>query len=190
MASFLDSLMGIIGGQNPYSSGINTLGQLPSQYQNFFQPYISTGQQQLNPLSDQYSQLMQDPTAMMNQIGSTYQASPGYQYNVDQATQGAMNAGAASGQAGSPAVQEALAKQIAGLSSQDYNQYMNQALGQYGTGLQGSQQLAGMGLQAGSTDAQLMQQAAMQQALMQALGQASQSSSLGNLLGGITGMFT
>jgi len=185
--AWYDAFMNAMGMGNLGQPSQQTLGQVPGMVGGYLDPYSQEGQAQLDPLSQQYSQLMQDPTAMMSQIGQGFQASPGYQYNVDQATQGAMQAGAASGQAGSPAVQQALAGQISGLASQDYDTYMNQALGQYDTGLQGAQGLAGMGLQAGSTAAGLDAQNAQQQAMMQMMSQMQNAQSAGGLLGGITG---
>jgi hypothetical protein len=124
------------------------LEKIPGAIQPYYQPYMDAGTKALGTLQDQYDMLLNDPTIMMNKIGASYTASPGYQYNVDQATNAANNSAAAGGYVGSPAEQENLAKQISGIASQDYNTYMNQALGQYGIGLQGTQGLNQMGYNA------------------------------------------
>lgn len=172
---------------NMLSGGSTPGQQFVTQY---LDPYTQAGQDALPELQQQFMQLLQDPTAMMKQIGAGFQASPGYQYNVDQATQAAMQSGAASGMAGSPAVQEALAKNISGLASQDYNQYMQQALGQYGMGLQGEGSLASMGLQAGSAATQALMQGLMAQMQQQAAEKASSQGLLGGLAGAGTSLLT
>lgn len=160
--------------KDPSKKAMPYLEQIPGATAPYYSPYISRGQTAFYQMSDeanklkqglpelqkqygslagmgpevqnQYLQLMKDPTAMMNQIGAGYQASPGYQYQVDQATNAANRAGAAGGMLGSPEEQAYLAKDVSGLANQDYYNYLNQALGQYGIGLQGSTNLYGLGL--------------------------------------------
>jgi len=125
-------------GQNPSGQYQNLLGNNPSgQYQGLL------GQ---NP-SSQYEELTNNPQGVMNRMGSGFQQSPGYQYNVDQATRASNNAAAAGGFIGNPQQQAQLAKEIGGMASQDYNQYLNNAMGLYGQGLQGKANMYGAGLQ-------------------------------------------
>jgi hypothetical protein len=130
--------------------------------------------------------LLNDPTIMMNKIGASYTASPGYQYNVNQATNAANNAAAAGGYVGSPAEQENLAKQIAGISSQDYNSYLSNALSQYGLGLQGTSNLNTMGYQANTGYAGNLSDVLNSEANLSYAGtqgkNANQSAMLNNLL--------
>ena len=118
---------------NPSSASSQYLNQIPGELSQYYSPYISGGQFGLNTMQNQvapaYQNLMQNPTAVMNQIGSTYKASPGYQYNVNQDTNAANQAAAAGGFVGSPAEQQSLASNISGMASQDYQNYMNQGLG-------------------------------------------------------------
>lgn len=163
------------GGSDPSKKAMPYFKQIPGQTAPYYDPYISRGQTSFYQMTDeakklmqglpdlqkqygsltgmgpevqnQYMNLIKDPTSIMNQIGEGYQASPGYQYQVDQATNAANRAAAAGGMLGSPEEQSYLAKDITGLANQDYYNYMNQALGQYGTGLQGATNLYGLGLQ-------------------------------------------
>jgi len=187
--SFFNSIMNALGAGNMAGGAQDYLGQTQGAIGQYLDPYSNAGQDQLPILQEQFGQLLGDPGSFLNQIGGGYQASPGYQYNVDQATGAATNAAAASGQAGSPAVQQALAEQISGMASQDYNQWLNQALGLYGQGLGGTQNLAGMGLQAGNTQANAIAQALQQQAGYDFAGQQQNAQSAGGLLGGIGGLF-
>jgi hypothetical protein len=80
---------------------------------------------------------MLDPTALMQQIGGGYQASPGYQFQLGQAMKGIGQAAAAGGMAGSPMQQQQSGQVAQGLASQDYYNYLNRALGLYQTGAGG-----------------------------------------------------
>jgi len=173
----------------PYLSGI---GGAISPYYN---PYIEGGKGALDPLQEQYGSLLKDPTALMNKIGSTYQPSPGYGFNVSEATRAANQASAAGGMVGSPQEQAELAKTIQGISSQDYNQYLQTALGQYGMGLQGMGDIQKLKYQTGYSASNEMATDLATQLMMQAklkyAGQAAQNeheggmfSSLGGMIGG------
>jgi len=142
MTSWLDS------GDDPSKDAMGYLDQIPDMIKPYYQPYMDAGNKALPTLQQQYEMLINDPTAMMTQIGQGYTASPGYQYNVNQATNAANNAAAAGGMLGSPAEQQNMAQDISGIASQDYNTYMNQALGQYGVGLTGEEGINQMGYKA------------------------------------------
>jgi hypothetical protein len=133
--------------QNMINNPTQMMGQIGNNY---------WGGQQVNPyqmmgkMGDQYfggkhvdpNQLMEQfdtqyfgkdvrPEDVSKELGSRFQASPGYQYNVDQQTKAANQAAAAGGYVGSPAEQAALAKNVHGLADQDYNDYLNREMAQY-----------------------------------------------------------
>lgn len=129
---------------NPANAASPYLQQIPGTITPYYQPYINAGTRSMqgaSNLGNVYAGLIKDPTAMMNKIGAGYTVSPGYQYNVQQATQAANNAAAAGGMLGSPEEQQQLASVTSGLASQDYYNYLDRALKQYGTGLSGAQGL-------------------------------------------------
>jgi hypothetical protein len=123
------------GGSNPSDAAKKYLDQIPGTITPYYQPYINAGQGAMGDLQSQYRQLLSDPTAIMNAIGGKYQASPGYQWNVNQATDAANKVSQAGGMAGTPMEQQQLASTVSGLANQDYQQFMNQGLGLYGQGL-------------------------------------------------------
>jgi hypothetical protein len=125
---------------------------------------------------------------MMNKIGAGYQKSPGYQFNVDEATGGANSAAAAGGMLGSPAEQQALAQRISGIASQDYGDYMNRGLSQYGMGLQGMGNMAQMGYGASSDYAKMLEDQFISQAQLQYAGQDAENKAKGGMWGGIGGL--
>lgn len=146
---------------NAATGAMQYFNQIPSYLQQAFNPYIQQGQQaygQLAPqyqnllnqggdLSNKYNQLINNPADVYNSIGKTYQSSPGYQWQVDQATKAGNAASAAGGMAGSPQAQQNLATTVNGLANQNYQNYVGQNLGVMNTGLQGEQGLYGAGLQ-------------------------------------------
>jgi hypothetical protein len=136
------------------------LNQIPGYLQGQYNPYIQQGQGAYNQLAPQYQQLLagggnlqneynslaQNPGGALNAIGQNFHQSPGYQFNVNQATQAANNAAAAGGMAGSPQEQQNLATTVSGLANQNYNTYLDQATGLLGAGLQGQQNMYNQGL--------------------------------------------
>ena len=153
----------IIGGiaqmfaKNPSDSAQNYLGQIPGQLNGIYgpwmgaqaqgalNPYLQNGQWAGGQLQNQTTNLLNNPTGMFNQWGSTYHSSPGYQWQVGQATNAANNASAAGGMAGSPAEQQSLAGTVNGLANQDYWQYINNAQNLYSMGNQNLNNMYGIG---------------------------------------------
>jgi len=183
---------GLLGGglsfHNPADAANPYLSQMGTGAYNALNPYMQSGLGALPQLSQAYGGLLNDPTAMMKKIGETYQASPGYQYNVDQATQGANRAAAAGGMVGSPAEQQELAQKISGIASQDYNNYLNQGLGLYGQGLSGMSSMADRGLNASTNYAKMLQDQLLEQAKLAYAGQANKNESQGGMFGGLGGL--
>ncbi len=184
-----DIFSGLFGGRGTTPNtgqSNNYLSQIQPGIDRYLQPYIGAGQNAMNTLQGQYQNLMNDPSAMMNKFGAGYKQSPGYQYNVDQATKASNNAAAAGGYIGSPQQQEYMANQIGGLASQDYNQYLNNAMGLYGQGLQGMGNINQMGYGASGQAQQSMSdmlKAQAQLAYSNAMNKSNQKSSSGGFFG-------
>jgi hypothetical protein len=156
-------LYGLFGASNPYDAGQQYYGQIPGMLQQYLGKYanqgdtafnnqnyyMNQGQQAGGTLSDQLNGLVNDPTAKMRQWGSTFQASPGFNWQVGQATGAANRAAAAGGMAGSPMEQQQLATTVNGLANQDYYNYLNHAQDLYGSGIAGLQNQYNMGGQIG-----------------------------------------
>lgn len=218
LASAFGNIMGGFAGlntPNPANSAMPYFNQIPGQLQNIYSPwmsssvmnsvnpYLQNGQSAGNTLNGQYGSLVNNPTGMFNAWGSTYHASPGYNWQVGQATQAANNAAAAGGMAGSPAEQQSLASTVNGLANQDYWQYINNAQNLYSQGLQGLQNQYGIGAQTANNIygiganmannyGENLSQALMNQGLLNYSGQINQNQSrlggLGALGAGIGGL--
>jgi hypothetical protein len=198
--------------QNPVNQAGNTLNQIPGQMGQYYNPYISAGNQALPQLQQQYNQLlgglpdlqqqygnaMSNPGGVYNQIQSGYQQSPGFQFALKQALAGSNNANAAGGMAGSPMAQQQNMQVASGLASQDFNNYMQNALGVYGMGLQGEQGLYNEGLgglgglgqlgyNASNEMANNLGQSLLSKSMLQYAGQNAQNQNQGSMWGALGG---
>jgi len=199
-----------MGMKNPANAAMPYLNQIQGAISPYFNPYIQAGQSMLPQLQGQYGQLMgmlpglqnqygalmNDPSGMMKGMGSTFQESPGYEWQKNQMMQGVNNAAAAGGMLGTPQAQQNMASTVGNLANQDYYNYLDHLTnlyktglagqtGLYGMGLQGAQGMAGMGLQAGTEMGTDLANALMSQAQLAYAGQANQNQSQGGAWGGI-----
>jgi hypothetical protein len=180
---FLSNLFG--GGKNPSDSAMQYLQQIPGRTQQYQQPYFNAGVQALPQLQQQYGSLLGNPGGKLNEIGQNYQQSPGLDFAIQQALQGAGHAAAAGGMAGSPEHEQQNMSLATNLANQDYNNWLGQATGLYGQGLSGEQNLAGMGQQSGNSMADMIAQALASQAGYSYAGQAAKNQQHSGLLGNI-----
>ncbi len=193
---FLSGLFGGKGYKNPADKANQTIGQIPGQTSQYFDPYINAGKNALPILQGQYNDLLNNPGGKLNQMGGQFQQSPGFQFALQQALQGSGHAAAAGGMAGSPQHEQQNMGIATQLGNQDYYNYLDKALGLYGQGLTGEQGMAQGGLTAGTSMADMISQALAQQANYDFRGQQDKNarkndlwSGLGNLGGAALGAF-
>lgn len=134
------------GGYNPYIGAAGMagmgLGQMMGNYKNpadSANNYIDQGQNQLNGYMDYYTQGGHNAGGRVNEIGQNYHQSPGYQFALQQALQGSNHAAAAGGYSGSPQHEQQNMTLASNIANQDYNQWMQNALGIYGIGAKSGQ---------------------------------------------------
>jgi len=169
---------------NPANSAMSYLNQIGPMAQGYMNPYINAGNQAMGQLQGQYGQLINNPGGMVNNIGQSFHQSPGYQFQVNQATGAANRAAAAGGMLGSPQEQQQLGSTVNGLANQDYYNWLSNAEGMYGKGLQGLQGLNQMGYGASNNlmdtlAAQLQSQGNAAYAGTQGQNQFNQGNSMG-----------
>lgn len=187
-------LAGLFGHQrNPYDEANKYIGQIPGATQGFYDPYMQAGQGALGSLGSQYGDLLGNPGGKLNDIGSHYQQSPGFQFALQQALAGSGRAAAAGGMAGSPQHEQENMGISTGMANQDYNNWLGQATGLYGQGLSGEQGLAGLGFQGANSQANNVANALAQQGNNAGAGadwkNQNNSRSWGNIFGGLGGLF-
>ena len=140
---FLGGLFG--GGNNAQDAGNQYYNQIPDVLKQYLGPYADRGNQVYPGLQSQYNNLLNDPGGMLNKFGQGYQQSPGYKFQVNQATGAANNAASAGGMLGSPQHQQNTASMVNNLANQDFNQYLGNVLNMYGRGLGGEQNIYNAG---------------------------------------------
>jgi len=173
------------GGKNPADAAMPYLNQIPGQASPYLDPFFQAGKGALNPLQEQYKNLLGDPGGFMNKIGGSYQQSPGFKSAMEQALTAGNHAAAAGGMAGTPQSQFQQMQMATGLANQDYNNWMQNALGLYGQGLTGEQGMAGMGQQAGQSLSDLISQTLAQQGNLAFQGSRQQNQNKNDLWGNI-----
>jgi hypothetical protein len=160
---------------NPANAAMPYLQQIPGTITPYYQPYVDAGSQALSQLMSQYQTLLTNPSQVMNMLGSSYQQSPGYQYQMT-AGQNAENSAAASGgMLGTPYHQEESATMAEQIANQDYQQYLNQMMRLYGMGLEGEQGINQMGYGASNELAQALAANLMNEGGMAYAGAAGQN---------------
>jgi hypothetical protein len=142
----LDSISG--ANRNPADKAMPYLNQVPQVGQQYYNPYVQQGQQASQNVNQQYQQLTQDPQSFLNQIMAGYKPSTGYSQQSDEALRAANNSAAAAGNLGTSYDQQNRAKLVQSLMGNDMQQYLQNVLGIYGTGLQGQQNTANQGYNA------------------------------------------
>lgn len=173
------------GGKNPADAAMPYLNQIPGQTQQYQQPWFQAGKDAIPGLQDQYKQLLSDPGGKMNQIGQSFQQSPGFKFAMDQALQGGNHAAAAGGMAGSPQHEQQNMQLATNLGNQEYNNWMQNALGMYGQGLQGQQGMSQQGQQAGQSMADMIAQTLAQQGNLAFQGQSQKNQNKNDMWGNI-----
>lgn len=187
-------LMGLFGhNKNPADEANKYISQIPGQTGQYYDPWIQSGQRQLPELENQYHQGMTDPGGRLNQIGQGFHESPGFKFAMQQALQGSNHLSGANGMYGSPQHEQQNMQLATDLGNQEYDKWIQNALGIYGQGLQGAQGMTNQGQQAGQSRADMIAQALAQQGNYAYEGQAQKNqnkgNAFGNILGGVTSMF-
>lgn len=170
IGSLLSGLFGLFGGHgpNPATGAANSIGQIPGQTKQYYQPYMDAGQKSLQELMSRYGQ---DAGDVYKHFGEGFKESPGYQYNLQQAMNAAKNSAASGGSLGTPYSQQFAEEQAHGLASQDYNDYMKNVLGIYNNQNAGLGDINQMGYGASGDFAKMLAEALGTQAQYQYAGQ-------------------
>jgi hypothetical protein len=199
-ASVMSPGGGLIGGgigslfggyKDPSKEAMGHLDNIPDQLRRYFDPYINRGNQMGDLLQGEYGDLINDPGGRLNEIGGGYQQSPGFQFAMQQALQGAGNASAAGGMAGSPQHTQQNMELATNLANQDYNTWIQNALGLHGRGMGGAENMYGIGAEAGMGLGQNLASIEAQKARLafeSANSRNQQRGGIGGMIGGGLGM--
>lgn len=182
-------LGGLLGGGNdPGDAASQYYHQIPDILKKYLGPYANRGNEVYPDLQAQYHQLMNDPGELLNKWGQGYQQSPGYQFQVDQATGAANRAASAGGMLGSPQHQQNIANTVNQLANQDFNQYLSGILGLYGKGLSGEQTIYNTGAGVGTNLGEDLSNSLMNQGNLAYSNAMNKNQSNQQLLGMLLGL--
>lgn len=195
--SFQKGALGIAGGaalmpflnyENPADVASPYFDKIPGEMKPYYEPYINAGNRALPHLQNEFEGNVANPGGRLNEIGQNYRQSPGFDFAMKRALQASNNAAAAGGMAGSPQHEQENMELATNLSNQDYMGWLQHALGLYGTGLEGEQNLAHMGYGAGDELAQSIANSLMTRGSLAFQGQNQENQNMGDIFGGIGGL--
>jgi hypothetical protein len=161
--------------QNPADDAMGIMNGIPDTIKPYYDPYINAGKNSLSILQDQYSSLLNDPSALMSLLGGKFSESPGYKFQYDQGMNAANAAAASGGFAGTPQHQFNASSLAQNFANKDYYDYLDRTLGLYNTGLRGYGDINQMGYNASNELANSLANLDMNKANMSYLGQSNQN---------------
>lgn len=144
--SILDKIFG--HKSNPMDAANPYLNQIPGVVHEGYDPYVNAGREASGTTKTAYEDLMKDPQGFIDNLMKNYKTSEGYNYQKGQLTKEMGNTAAAGGVAGTPMDQLNQAEGVQGLLSKDMQQFLQNALNVYGTGLTGEEGIATRGYDA------------------------------------------
>jgi hypothetical protein len=144
----LDSIFGGGHKNNPMDAANKYLNQIPGIAHEGYDPYVEAGMDASGRTKTAYEHLMDDPSGFINKIMEGYHPSEGYQFQKDELTKTLGNTAASGGVAGTPQDQMNQGKGVQQLLSGDMQQFLQNILGAYKTGLEGEQGIANRGYDA------------------------------------------
>lgn len=166
----------------------SSLDRIPEYLEKYMGPYNQAGMNALPGLQDQYGKLLNNPGDFMNKMGANYQQSPGFKFALEQAMQGGNNAAASGGMAGSPMHQQQNMQMATNLANQDYNNWIQRAMGLYGRGLSGQENLYNVGAHAGQGMGEDLSQYLMSKEMMKYANNANNDQFWNGLIGAGVGL--
>ncbi len=169
------SLLDDIFGKNPADAAKEYSDKIPGIGHDAYDPYINQGREASNQTNAAYDELMKDPTGFINKLMEHYKTSEGYNFQKNALTSELGNTAAAGGIAGTPLDQMNQGAGVQGLLSKDMQQFLQNALGVYGTGLTGKEGIATRGFSASGSLADILGGAANQDANRAFQGQSQQN---------------
>jgi len=149
--------------QDPGQAAAQYTNQIPGETQQFNQPYMDSGNQAMQSLNPSVTQGLQNPGQFQNNMNKDYTQSPGYQFALDQALQGAENAAAAGGMAGSPMHRQQNMQMASDMASRDYNTWADRNTNLYGMNMGSANQAADRGQRSGQSQAEMISRSLVQQ---------------------------
>ena len=132
------------GGKNPADAAMPYLEQIPGKTEGYLGSYSDTGKQSNQLLQDALQGLLTDPQGFLNDIMGGYQPSSGYEAKKKELLGQASNTAAAGGFTGTDSDVRNQLGITDELMSKDMQDYLNNVLGIFKTGMTGESDLQSM----------------------------------------------
>lgn len=183
--------LGLFGGfgDDPEDAAKKYYDQIPGTMKKYYDPYINAGRNAMGNLQGRYGQMMDNPDEIISRLGAGYKESPGYKWQLQQGEAAIGNANAAGGMAGTQQHMQQSGQLANNLANQDYNQYLQNAMGLYGRGLQGEEGINQMGFGASTDLGSSLAQALANQGNLAYAQQNNSDQQMGAGLGNFFGAF-
>jgi hypothetical protein len=133
---------------NAFKAAEPYLNQIAPMSREKLNPYINRGNEAGNLVHGQYQNLIENPYGQYEDIFNNYKPSSGFQLQLDQALKAMRNSAAAGGYSGTEADQFRQGDLASQLAGQDFQNYFNNIMGLYNTGLEGEQGFSNEGYNA------------------------------------------
>ena len=180
------------GGDNPYEEALDlySFEDMENMLNEYYGPWREAGLRALPTMEEQMMMLLYSPETINAMMGSTYEASPGYDYQMQESMNAANQAAAAGGMLGTPSHQNTAMTQSQNIANQDYWQYVNHLTDLYTKGLGIGTDINQMGYNASDKMAQDLSRFMDAQTGLTAQAGAYKGSSANAGLSGLSGLLT
>jgi hypothetical protein len=182
--SWLSSFLHPQGG---YDAAQGQLNNYYGQAQGYQQPYAQAGQSAIPGMNTAMSRLL-DPASLQNEWAQGYETSPQAQQAQQMASQQGLDAASSMGLMGSQPALQAIQGGATQIGLNDRQNYLDNLMQKYQSGIGLGQNMMGMGAQAGGQMGQNAMNMGQSSGEMQFGRQNAPGSMLGTMMGGVTGL--
>jgi len=147
--------LNLFGREDPSREANRYMSRIPGVGHQYYDPYINEGREAGSRLKGEYGKML-DPTSFIDEIMKHYETSKGAQNEQKELGRGIGATAAAGGFAGTPEHQKEYGQMASDIMSKDMQQYLQNALGVYGSGISGEQDFYNKGYGASGSLADLL----------------------------------
>jgi len=161
--------------RSPEDQAAKYYDRIPGEGHKYYDPYIESGNRARGNLEGQYGEMTNDPGALMARLMKGYKESPGFNFEKKQGLDSIENAAASGGMMGTQGHQQQAGDLATQLSSRDSGDYLKNAMGLYGRGIEGEEGMNKMGFEGSDKLAEMLSRALMSRGNLAYQGQAGEN---------------
>lgn len=161
------------------------LNQIPDEIKKYLDQYINTGADATGRANTEFGRMLSNPNDIIEQLSKGYKPSAGYQFKLGQGVNAVNSANAAGGMVGTEQNKQQGAQLAEHLADEDFQNYLNTALGVYNTGAAGTLGLSNQGATAASDLSTSLANVLGSKATLRNAGNANRNQASSGLMQGI-----